>query len=267
MKDNYEWEENDLFIPRYMEVDSNIGQEITVYIGAWEDMREKFGIKTDNDMYIPIDMYAKFNPYADTLRIECKISAADNRLNMTFDYDATDAERKLIKMLVIDRIKAAYKQTPKEFCESAATRKLPSQMNAAEYAVIYEPYFPKSTLPYVPQDNATIRFSHISFYKDGEWFGAGWHEGHLSYEDLLTDDFTKSVMSDHIEETIDVKVEYYEYGNGSIHRDITEDETLLLCMSALHNGDRLCGKDVYSITAADIITADEDESQDIGMTM
>ena len=267
MKHHYEWKENDLFIPCYMEVDSDIGQEITAYIGAWEDVKEKFGIRTDNDMYIPIDMYAKFNPYADTLRIECKIGDDENKLSKTFDYDATDAERKLIKTLVIDRIKAAYKQTPKEFCESAAARKHPAQMNAAEYAAVYEPYFPKSTPPYVPQDGATIRFSNISFYNDEKWLGSSWRAGHPSYNDLLTDNFAKSVISNHIEETIDVKVEIYEYGNGSIHRDITEDEAILLCMSALRNGGKLCGKEIYSITAADIITADENEPKNIGMTM
>ncbi len=116
MKENYEWEKEDLLIPYYMEVDSESGQEISAYIGAWQDMSEKFGIKTDKDNGATLHLYAKFNPYEDTLRIKGEIETDDNEPNKTFDYDAPECERQLVKMLIIEEIQDAYRMILLEFC-------------------------------------------------------------------------------------------------------------------------------------------------------
>lgn len=49
MKENMELERKDLVIDRDMEVDCDIGQQITCYIETWFDVDEKFRIKTDSD--------------------------------------------------------------------------------------------------------------------------------------------------------------------------------------------------------------------------
>ena len=60
-------------------------------------------------------MFGKYNPFEDTLRIECEISR-DNGSEY-FDYTPTDAESKLIKGMIADKIGKEYNLTPQEFCE------------------------------------------------------------------------------------------------------------------------------------------------------
>lgn len=120
MKGNNELEWCDLTIDRDMEVDSDIGQEITVYIETWFDTDKKFNVHTDADEGSWINMYGKYNPFADTLYIECEISTEDNSPNETFDYEPTASEAKLIKMLIAEKIRKEYGQTPQEFCNSCS---------------------------------------------------------------------------------------------------------------------------------------------------
>ena len=77
MKENMELERKDLVIDRDMEVDCDIGQQITCYIETWFDVDEKFRIKTDSDNGTWLNMYGKYNPFADTLRIECSQDHSD----------------------------------------------------------------------------------------------------------------------------------------------------------------------------------------------
>ena len=115
MKDNLELERGDIAIDREMDMDCDIGQEITVYIETWFDVDKKFGIHTDTDEGVWLNMYGKFNPFEDTLRIECEISRDDGSLY--FDYEPTVAEAQLIKDMITEKIKEEYDQTPQEFCE------------------------------------------------------------------------------------------------------------------------------------------------------
>lgn len=118
MKENKELERSDIAIDRDMEVDCDIGQEITVYIETWFDVDEKFGTHTNGDDGSWINMYGKYNPFADTLRIECEVDTEDNLPNKTFDYEPSEAEAKLIKMLIAEKIRKEYDQTPQGFCSS-----------------------------------------------------------------------------------------------------------------------------------------------------
>ena len=115
MKKNMELERKDLVIDRDMEVDCDIGQQITCYIKTWFDVDEKFRIRTNADEGTWMNMYGKYNPFADTLRIECVISSDD--FTDEFDYQPTAAESQLIKDMITERIREGYGQTPKEFCE------------------------------------------------------------------------------------------------------------------------------------------------------
>ena len=120
MKENMELERKDLVIDRDMEVDCDIGQQITCYIETWFDVDEKFRIKTDSDNGTWLNMYGKYNPFADTLRIECVISGDD--FSDEFDYQPTAAESQLIKDMITERIREVHGQTPKEFCNSFITQ-------------------------------------------------------------------------------------------------------------------------------------------------
>ena len=115
MKDNLELERNDIAIDSDMEVDGDIGQEITVYIETWFDVDKKFGIHTSGDDGTWLNMYGKFNPFEDSLHIECEISRDDG--SSYFDYEPTAAEAQLIKDMITEKIKEEYDQTPQEFCE------------------------------------------------------------------------------------------------------------------------------------------------------
>ena len=116
MKENKELERSDLVVERDMDVDCEDGQEITVYLETWFDTDKKFGTHTNGDEGSWVNMYGKYNPFADTLRIECEIDTDDNKPNVYFDYSPTDAETALIKTMIAEKIKEEYGQTPQEFC-------------------------------------------------------------------------------------------------------------------------------------------------------
>lgn len=74
MKENNELESTDIAIDREMEVDGDIGQEITVYIETWFDVDKKFGLDITDEDGTWLNLYGKYNPFADTFRLECEIS-------------------------------------------------------------------------------------------------------------------------------------------------------------------------------------------------
>ena len=116
MKGNNEFERNDIAIDREMEVDCDIGQEITVYIETWFDADKKFGTHTNGDDGSWVNMYGKYNPFADTLRIEVEVDTDDDEPNKWFDYEPTTAESQLIKSMIAEKIREMHGQTPQEFC-------------------------------------------------------------------------------------------------------------------------------------------------------
>lgn len=117
MKENKELERADIAIDRDMEVDCDIGQEITVYIETWFDVDKKFSTHLNGDEGSWLNLYGKYNPFADTLRIECEIDTDDNTPNEWFDYEPTENEAQLIKDMIAETMMAEYHLTPKEFCE------------------------------------------------------------------------------------------------------------------------------------------------------
>lgn len=74
MKENNELTRDDIAIDHDMEVDCDEGREITVYIEAWFDVDKKFHIETASDDDTWLNMYGRYNPFDDSLRIECEIS-------------------------------------------------------------------------------------------------------------------------------------------------------------------------------------------------
>ena len=63
MKENKELERHDIAIDREMEVDCDIGQEITVYIETWFDVDKKFGTQLNGNDSAWLNLYGKYNPY------------------------------------------------------------------------------------------------------------------------------------------------------------------------------------------------------------
>ena len=116
MKENKELERNDIAIDRDMEVDYDIGQEIMVYIETWFDVDKKFGLNIADEDGTWLNMYGKYDPFEDSLRIECEISR-DNGSEY-FDYTPTEAESALIKNMIAEKIREQWNQTPQEFCEN-----------------------------------------------------------------------------------------------------------------------------------------------------
>ena len=100
MNANGEFTKEDLAVDRDMEIDCDM----------------KFSIDTsENDAWL--NMYGRYNPYEDTLTIECEIDRDDG--SSYFDYFPTDAETQLMKDLITEKIQEVYHQSPMEFCESA----------------------------------------------------------------------------------------------------------------------------------------------------
>ena len=114
MKENLKLERSDIVVDRDMEVDCDIGQEITAYLEVWFDVDKKFGLHIIDEDGTWLNLYAKYNPFADTLRLECEISRNDG--SEYFDYEPTAAESQLIKNMITERIQSEYGQTPQEFC-------------------------------------------------------------------------------------------------------------------------------------------------------
>ncbi len=116
MKENNELERRDMVIDSDMEVDCDEGTQITAYIETWFDVDKKFKVNTNGDEGTWLNMYAKYNPFDDTLRVECVISS--DKEEQSFDYTPTKAESDLIKEMITEKIKELHGQTPQEFCDS-----------------------------------------------------------------------------------------------------------------------------------------------------
>lgn len=115
MTENNELERKDIVVDRDMDVDCENATEITAYLETWFDVDKKFGTNTKDDDDVWLNMYAKYNPFDDTLRIECEIDKPKG--SEYFDYTPKEAEAKLTKDMIAETIKVEYGQTPHEFCE------------------------------------------------------------------------------------------------------------------------------------------------------
>lgn len=78
------------------------------------DVDQKFGTDIADEDGAWLNMYGKYNPFEDTLRIECEISR-DNG-SESFDYEPTTTESQLMKEMIAEKIMQIHGQTPQEFC-------------------------------------------------------------------------------------------------------------------------------------------------------
>ena len=115
MTEKNEFERKDIVVDRDMDVDCENATEITAYLETWFDVDKKFGTNTKADDDVWLNMYAKYNPFDDSLIIECEIDKPKG--SEYFDYTPTETEEKLIKDMIAEKIKSEYGQTPQEFCD------------------------------------------------------------------------------------------------------------------------------------------------------
>ena len=115
MTEKNEFERKDIIVDRDMDVDCENAAEITAYLETWFDVDKKFGTNTKDDDDVWLNVYAKYNPFDDTLRIECEIDKPKG--SEYFDYTPTEAEERLIKDMIAEKIKSEYGQTPQDFCK------------------------------------------------------------------------------------------------------------------------------------------------------
>ena len=66
MLPNGELTRNDMAIDNDMQVDGDVGQEILAYVETWFDAEKKSHVDTSADDTW-LNMYARYNPFEDTL--------------------------------------------------------------------------------------------------------------------------------------------------------------------------------------------------------
>lgn len=115
MRENNALTRDDIVIDHDMQIDGGEGCEIIAHVETWFDVDRKFHIDTASDDDTWLNMYGRYNPFDDSLRIECEISRKDS--SSYFDYEPTKEETQLIKDMIAERIQEDYNQTPQEFCE------------------------------------------------------------------------------------------------------------------------------------------------------
>ena len=94
---------------------------ITAYIETWFDVDSKFYVNTEDDD-VWLNMYAKYNPFEDTLRIECEIDNGTD--SQHFEYVPTRDEAQLIIDKITEKISEVYEMTPQELCDQFADEPL-----------------------------------------------------------------------------------------------------------------------------------------------
>lgn len=116
LRTNNELRAGDIDIDPDMLVDDE-GRNIIAYIETWFDVDQKFGTNTeDNDTLLSV--YAFYDPYEDTLRIECVINGVDQE-ERCFGYTPTENEASLIKSMIAEKTQKRWNMTPQEYCEDA----------------------------------------------------------------------------------------------------------------------------------------------------
>ena len=114
MKANLELEREDMYVDRDIQIDDENGQQIVAYLETLFDVNKKFNLNLDSGAGEWVNMYGIYNPCSDFLTVECVISTDDK--NETFYYTPTEAEAKLIKDMITQKIQEEHGQTPIEFC-------------------------------------------------------------------------------------------------------------------------------------------------------
>ena len=145
--DVFELSKEMLEVDKNLDVDYDTAQEITAYIETWFDVDKKFGLHILDEDGTWLNMYAIYNPFADTLRIECEISRPDS--SEYFDYKPTANEEQLIKNMLAETIRQEYGQTPQEFCDEVGGKN--SKQATEEITMVDDAFGDAPTSPKPPR--------------------------------------------------------------------------------------------------------------------
>ena len=113
MKKNGELERKDIEIDPDIEV-SDDGLSVLASIETWFDVDRKFGTRTAGDDGAWVNMYAEFDPFANTLEITCIVSREDS--SQDFRYTPTPEESRLVKDMISEKIQGTYSQLLRRIC-------------------------------------------------------------------------------------------------------------------------------------------------------
>lgn len=114
-RDIFELDDDVLTVDNDIQVETGTGNEITASFECWFDVEKKLALRLPDDDDIWVDMYGKYNPFDDKLKIECVINKSKG--SIYFDYTPTENEDKSIKAIITKAIREEYNQTSQEFCE------------------------------------------------------------------------------------------------------------------------------------------------------
>ncbi len=113
MKENMEFEREDLCVDRDIQIDGQNSQQIVAYLETLFDVNKKFNLQLDSNAGEWVNMYGIYNPLSDFLTVECVIRKDDS--SESFFYTPTAEEAKLIKSMIAEKIQEVHEQTPTEF--------------------------------------------------------------------------------------------------------------------------------------------------------
>lgn len=112
MNKNNEMESQDLRVDNDIQV-SEDGHSIIAYLETWFDAEKKFQEDLSDDETW-LDLYATYDPFADTLTMGYVVETATHYFSN--DYQPTEGEERLVKDMITEKIRELYHQTPQEFC-------------------------------------------------------------------------------------------------------------------------------------------------------
>ena len=91
-------------------------KQINFMVDAWFDVDKKFGININDEESTWLNIWGFYNPFEDTLKLNCQISRDTG--SDWFVYEPTAEEATFIKEMVAKKIEKIHHQTPQEFCQS-----------------------------------------------------------------------------------------------------------------------------------------------------
>ena len=100
----------------------------------------------------------------------------------------------------------------------------------SEYLAYYDP-MRESNERYLPEDQATLRYSRVSVIADGKVIGASLYPDHVLDLAFLETPFMRQLCRDYqYARKLKVRIECYEHGGEGESRGLVGGEFTLFCM-------------------------------------
>ena len=103
----------------------------------------------------------------------------------------------------------------------------------SEYLAYYDP-MRESNERYLPEDQATLRYSRVSVIADGKVIGASLYPDHVLEMAFLETPFMRQICWDYQDAgKLEVRIECYEHSGKGESRGLVGGEFTLFCLGAL----------------------------------